>query len=189
MTTPASVIGGLNPVTVPDAGGDVDTQFFQLWTVPNAEPARIEAVSLACTFDPSMEWSTVLEIAYVDQSGLVIDRQPTPNFFDQQPLGGAFCTWKRGGTGSEQLPMFGIDLLIVTGAKQGWCSMPLSDVVLPALAVVRLGVYRAADGPPPAFEISDVSLAWTRDGSGDTETVTIADLVPILSPIPLDEQG
>lgn len=74
---------------------------------------------------------------------------------------------------------------ITPGGQRAWVAQPLPELVLEPLS--RVVLKRISFGGENLV-VDNIAIAYTPMSSGDASTV-LADYVPLLTPLPLDEQA
>lgn len=177
---------GSDFIAAGDGAADGSPEYV-LFTVPNAQPARIESVYLVPQYFDSTVYGDIWVLRFRDPSGIAIWAGASPNI--EVPIQSTFeLTWARLGvdTAATGLTVWSWE---EGESSRAWWTGRLPELVMIADSYVTLQLYRGqALDPPPDIPVSDVAVVWSP-ASGDTSIVsTVADLIPALAPIPLDEQ-
>jgi hypothetical protein len=179
------VAAGL-PFNVPTRGNADSYTTYTIFTVPAATPSRIESVYIEPLFPDTTQHTELWELTFIDTAGLPIWRQATPMFGSSNSFTSEHITWARGMTGTlDDAP---VQVFIPPDTNGcALATLPLPDLVLPAGATLEIGLFEITDGGLPSITVTNIAVTYTPDSSG-TAITTMGDLLPLLAPIPLDEQ-
>lgn len=172
------------------AGDDSFPQLFELYKLVTEAAERVESIHLLATYPQQPDlFQDVYVIQLVDQSGLTLSEIPTPAL--SAPTNRALeahLSWGRGLNGTEQQAALVLDNAGIL-AYTAWVTLGLPDFYLEPGSTVMLTYYDASGGEQSPIPISDASITVTRQDTGDTSTQPIGGLIPLLAPLPLEEQG
>lgn len=151
--------------------------FMTLFTVPLAEPARIEAVWFHADFSGGAVSNELLVLQLALSDGTVVFTQPTPYATDpdQDTM---ICSFARGNNDSMQLS--GLAHPSSEAEAPPYVNPPLPPLVLPALSTVSVALFEIDSGNSGSCTILNPTVTYTPGGAGTSVTEVVLNTQPIL---------
>jgi hypothetical protein len=170
VTTAPSGLGIIPPIT--------------LFTVPDGQDVLIDSVYMVAEYADDSGYGDVFIIRLVDVSGVVLAAIKSGEQV-AKPIKTYELTWMRSGvdTGFNAEDFWNYQM---GESGQSWWTGCLPEMVVKAKSQVQVQIYR--EGNVPASNpllVDQIAITYTPAGGAVS---TVGDLLPLLAPIPLEEQ-